>query len=403
MNPPQPWSNRDSSICRGTRPIAFTLHTTCPLTSISRLAKAIATSALAAEKPKWPMARPFKRQEFFMTNEPKTTAELDYPPLPAPFRKQGAQAQADGESHTTCDLFCIEQMRAYYDLCREAGCASADWRAAVAELVELTLYGPADPGEYFDGFNEAYRCHDCDAKHPIGDEIEHTPECSHHEATKTRQRILDLAKWLSTASPTAQEPVGELCPSCRNGDLYACTCTHPATQQAVPTSEQAGAPAGFALVPMRLTRAMNKVLQDEGWQWEDLLAAANAITESDHQAISRDEPTDNEIRESFKAYGAACTDKHLEAVREVIGNLPAVHASGGAAPVAQDAEVLSMSRALFEQRAMDAKHAAIYRWIISNTDVVYQLLGSWIMEDDAGTDELHDAFAARAQAKEGGE
>lgn len=105
--------------------------------------------------------------------------------------------------------------------------------------------------------------------------------------------------------------------------------------EAVPTSEQAGAPPGFALVPLRLTRAMDEVLQDEGWQWEDLLAAANAITESDHQAISRAEPTDDEIRESFKAYGAACTDKHLEAVREVIGNLPAAPASGGAAPVAE--------------------------------------------------------------------
>jgi hypothetical protein len=45
-------------------------------------------------------------------------------------------------------------------------------------------------------------------------------------------------------------------------------------------------PEGFALVPLILTREMDEVLSDEGWQWEDLLAAAEAITEEQYNQIS---------------------------------------------------------------------------------------------------------------------
>ena len=38
------------------------------------------------------------------------------------------------------------------------------------------------------------------------------------------------------------------------------------------------APSGYALVPLRMTRAMRKVIEDGGWEWKDLLAAAEAIT-----------------------------------------------------------------------------------------------------------------------------
>ncbi|WP_322737120.1 hypothetical protein [Delftia tsuruhatensis] len=41
-------------------------------------------------------------------------------------------------------------------------------------------------------------------------------------------------------------------------------------------------PPGFALVPLRLTRAMDEVLAEEGWQWADLLAAAQAVTEEQY-------------------------------------------------------------------------------------------------------------------------
>lgn len=88
-------------------------------------------------------------------------------------------------------------------------------------------------------------------------------------------------------------------------------------------AQGAAVPVGYALVPMRMNREMERIVSDEdNWQWEDLLAAANAITESDYTAISRNEPTDDEIRNSFTAYGVDLTGQHLEAVREIIGNLP---------------------------------------------------------------------------------
>lgn len=62
-----------------------------------------------------------------------------------------------------------------------------------------------------------------------------------------------------------------------------------------------------------------------------------------------------------------------------------------AAPVAQgDAE----------QRQMDAKHAAIYRWMLSNFADAWNIIDNWRNDAEAGTDELHDALAARSQAKE---
>ena len=72
-----------------------------------------------------------------------------------------------------------------------------------------------------------------------------------------------------------------------------------------------------------------------------------------------------------------------ESVRELLAE---------AAPVAQgDAE----------QRQMDAKHAAIYRWMLSNVAEAWNIINNWCLDAEAGTDELHDALAARAQAKEG--
>ncbi len=62
-----------------------------------------------------------------------------------------------------------------------------------------------------------------------------------------------------------------------------------------------------------------------------------------------------------------------------------------AAPVAQgDAQ----------QRAMDARHAAIYRWIIQHIDKAASIIDAWREDGEADKDELHDALAARA-AKEG--
>lgn len=57
---------------------------------------------------------------------------------------------------------------------------------------------------------------------------------------------------------------------------------------APPAPAAVAVPDGFALVPKRLTRAMERVLtaDEEGWQWEDLLAAAEAITEQEYAALA---------------------------------------------------------------------------------------------------------------------
>jgi hypothetical protein len=56
---------------------------------------------------------------------------------------------------------------------------------------------------------------------------------------------------------------------------------------AIPASEPRPAvPQGFALVPLRPNREMQRVMEDEGWQWEDLLGAAEAITDEQYAAIT---------------------------------------------------------------------------------------------------------------------
>ena len=48
----------------------------------------------------------------------------------------------------------------------------------------------------------------------------------------------------------------------------------------------AAAARKHALVPYRMTREMNEVLSEEGWTWEDLLAAAGAVTDEQYEAVS---------------------------------------------------------------------------------------------------------------------
>lgn len=81
-----------------------------------------------------------------------------------------------------------------------------------------------------------------------------------------------------------------------------CDCTPRAAlsqtmqPQAKPAAgEQAGAVTlrkGHVVVPMRLTRAMQRILDEEGWEWADLLMAAEATTEEEDEAIRRFESLD---------------------------------------------------------------------------------------------------------------
>lgn len=92
----------------------------------------------------------------------------------------------------------------------------------------------------------------------------------------------------------------------------------------------------------------------------------------------------------FRFFGAGAErDWHTEPGGWFIEGYRAAHP---AAPVAQgDAE----------QRQMDAKHAAIYRWIIQHIDKAASIIDAWREDGEADKDELHDALAARAQANEG--
>lgn len=50
-------------------------------------------------------------------------------------------------------------------------------------------------------------------------------------------------------------------------------------------SQAEAVPRTHVLVPKRMTRAMDRVTEEEGWTWEDLLAAAEAITEAEYSEI----------------------------------------------------------------------------------------------------------------------
>ena len=68
------------------------------------------------------------------------------------------------------------------------------------------------------------------------------------------------------------------------------------------------APANIVLVPLRPTRAMEAIFQQEDWQWADVLAAAESVTdeqylfalEDDEQAQPERAPlSDAEIEQEF--------------------------------------------------------------------------------------------------------
>lgn len=52
------------------------------------------------------------------------------------------------------------------------------------------------------------------------------------------------------------------------------------------TRASEAAPKGRVHVPMLMTRAMREVVESEEWQWEDVLAAAGAVTEDEYNAIA---------------------------------------------------------------------------------------------------------------------
>jgi hypothetical protein len=87
-------------------------------------------------------------------------------------------------------------------------------------------------------------------------------------------------------APTVQEPVGHYA-----GDhkvrLY---CDVPNGARLYTTPPAAPAPKGMVLVPKRMTQAMRDVTDQEDWTWQDLLAAAEAITEDEYNELAAAQP-----------------------------------------------------------------------------------------------------------------
>ncbi|OWG18276.1 hypothetical protein KDK82_1755 [Delftia sp. K82] len=124
------------------------------------------------------------------------------------------------------------------------------------------------------------------------------------------------------------------------------------TAQAAPALEAPAAPAvppGFALVPLRLTRAMDEAISEEGWQWEDLLAAAQAVTEEQYEASAQDRLSQDEVRAIFLDCGFVIKEGQTdlkpyvyEAAQLLESRVRAIAAAAPQAPAApSDAQLLS--------------------------------------------------------------
>jgi len=144
-------------------------------------------------------------------------------------------ASADGT-----DLFTAAQMLAYGELCRQAAASLA--RAAVVQGV----------GQVTDAMVTAY----LQANDAYWKRTDELPTAPHKWRTGTPREATreSLQAALSAA-------------------------TRPEVAAPLPTD-------GYALVPLRMTRAMEDVIGEEGWEWADLLAAAEAVTEAQYDEAS---------------------------------------------------------------------------------------------------------------------
>lgn len=68
--------------------------------------------------------------------------------------------------------------------------------------------------------------------------------------------------------------------------LYAAPTPQPTAPARAAEATQPAAAPGYKLVPMIPNAEMNRVMDSEGWAWEDLLAAACAITEDEYEQIA---------------------------------------------------------------------------------------------------------------------
>ena len=89
------------------------------------------------------------------------------------------------------------------------------------------------------------------------------------------------------AEKAAQSAVPGWCPGCTPDNCQGCGVVggQDLSRKTAPVAPVA-VPEGFALVPLRMTPAMQYVTEQEDWTWEDLLASAEAITEEQYGDIA---------------------------------------------------------------------------------------------------------------------
>jgi hypothetical protein len=145
---------------------------------------------------------------------------------------------------------------------------------------------------------------------------------------------------------TDMDTLDALCAAMPAADLAA---AH-SLSAAAPALEAPAAPTvppGFALVPLRLTRAMNEAISEEGWQWEDLLAAAQAVTEEQYEASAQDRLSRDEVRAIFLECGFVIKEGQTdlkpyvyEAAQVLESRVRSIAAAAPQAPAAPSAEGL---------------------------------------------------------------
>lgn len=98
-----------------------------------------------------------------------------------------------------------------------------------------------------------------------------------------------------------------------NGGVHQDHCPESAAKPAPST-------AGRVLVPLKMTRAMEEVANQDEWSWAELLAAADAVTEEEYEAAQRMEdyaqPQDVNA-ELVEALNASCHTLHTLPKNEV--------------------------------------------------------------------------------------
>jgi hypothetical protein len=94
-------------------------------------------------------------------------------------------------------------------------------------------------------------------------------------------------------------------------------------------------PEGMVLLPKRMTQAMRDVTDTEDWRWEDLLAAAEAITEGEY----------NELAAAQPAHLAQVVRAHIQDLRACLPTLREHKLSDTAAEVEKAANELEAAAA----------------------------------------------------------